>query len=131
MAESPVTTIVIVNGTGTCDNALTPASPLNSVSSAPRLATRRAAVAITAQKVPKCSRMSRACPLPLTMPEPQRKLLHDIKERHQEELQRQEPVAPFGAALSRGDHAAGITVGEHHHDAWPRDCKEAAGAANP
>ena len=57
--------------------------------------------------------------------EPHRQLLDDVEDRDQQELQRQQPVAPLRAALRRGDDAAGVGVGEHHHQTRPGDDEEA------
>jgi hypothetical protein len=48
---------------------------------------------------------------------PHGQLLHHEQDRHQHDLQQQEPVAPLGAALRCRNDAAGIRVGQHDHEA--------------
>ena len=47
--------------------------------------------------------------------------LHDIEDGDQDDLQKQQAIAPLRAALRRGDDAARVGVGEHDHDARPGD----------
>ena len=56
--------------------------------------------------------------------EPHRQFLNDVEDRDEEELQRQQAVAPLRAALRRGDDAAGVGVGQHDDDAGPGDDEE-------
>ena len=46
--------------------------------------------------------------------------LHDIKNRHQQNLQQQQPIAPLHTTLAGGDHAADIGIRKHHDDAGPK-----------
>ena len=50
-------------------------------------------------------------------PQADGEFLDDIEDRNENELQQQQPVSPFGAALRRGDDAAGIRIGEHDDNA--------------
>ena len=56
--------------------------------------------------------------------EPNGQLLDDIKDGNERQLQPEQAIAPDGAALRRGDDAARVGVGEHDHEARPRDRKE-------
>ena len=52
-------------------------------------------------------------------------LLHHVENRHQQDLQRQQSIAPGCAALRGGDDAASVGVGEHDHQARAEDGEQA------
>ena len=52
-------------------------------------------------------------------------LLDDVEDRNQDDLQKQQAVAPLRAALRRGDDAARVGVGEHDDDARAGDGEKA------
>ena len=68
-------------------------------------------------------------------PQPHREFLDHVQDRHEDELQQQQSVAPLHAALPGGDDAANVSVSQHHHDArtqngheTPKPAVKAAGA---
>ena len=60
--------------------------------------------------------------------EPDSQLLNHEQDRHEDELQQQQPVTPLHAALASRDDAADIGVGEHDDEAWTQDGDEACQA---
>ena len=68
MKISAATISIIVTGAGTPKSSPAPASPLNSLSNAPIQARTKVAIDSQAQPRPKCSLISSAWPLPLTIP---------------------------------------------------------------
>ena len=61
---------------------------------------------------------------PCEYAEADRKFLNNIQNRHQHQLQQQQPVAPLHAALRRRDNAADIGVGKHDNQPWTENRKE-------
>ena len=57
--------------------------------------------------------------------------LHHVEDRHQDQLQDEQPVAPLHAALARGDHAADIGIGQHHHEPRAEHGQRAGQAFRP
>ncbi len=125
IANSSVTTSASVAGAGTPIIEPTPASPENSVSSAPMQESTSVPTETHAQNGPNCSLMQLRVALASDHAEPHCQLLHEIEDRDQQELQQQQPVAPLRAALRRGDEAAGVGVGEHDDDAGSGDEQKA------
>ena len=57
-----------------------------------------------------------------------RQFLDHVQDRHQDQLQQQQAIAPLHAALPGGDDAADIGIGQHDHQAWAEHGQEAAQA---
>ena len=51
--------------------------------------------------------------------------LHDVEDRHQQELQAKQSVAPLHTGLAGGDDGPDIAVGQHDHEARAEHGEEA------
>ncbi len=93
-----------------------PAMPENSVTMAPDAGDHEAAVRDPGPGRPVALPDQRAVAASGGGPEPHRQLLDDVQDRHQQDLEEQERIAPARPALGRRDEASDIRIGQHHHE---------------
>ena len=128
MASSTATTSVRLTGAGTPISAPTPAMPENSLEQRADAGDDQGSGRKPGPEAPVALEDQPGVALAGRRAEPHRQLLHDVEDRDQQELQRQQAVAPLRAALGGGDDAAGVGVGQHHDQAGPGHDEETAPA---